>query len=167
MTAEEIYQKIENIPGWFSEEDIKGFMSLDLPKYPFIIECGTYCGRSAAAFTYIWPQCKVLTCDPVDEPLRVSLHINVSFLHRRGVDIHLPDGDLVDIIFIDDSHYYDDIKANFDHLLPMLKSGGYVVFHDYHFPHDEVDGVRRFVDELGGCDTSNVGEYGLAIWRKP
>lgn len=164
MKSQLIYGKISKIPGWFSYEDVKGFQGLDLPNNPKIVECGTYCGRSATAFSIIWPGATIYTFDPVDEPQRVRG--DWAFVNTKGIEATEWTAP-IDLLFIDDSHYYDDIKANFDHFLPYVKSGGYVVFHDYWFESDDVEGVRRFVKELGNCDVTNQGMYGLAIWRKP
>lgn len=166
MEVAEIHERIKDIPGWFDEDDIEAFRSLNLRGNPMIVECGTYCGRSATVLSLLWPQATIVTCDPKLESDLVKLRSNITFYNLKGIDVAMSQYDDVDLLFIDDSHYYDDIKANFEHFLPFMKSGGYVVFHDYYFETEDVDGVRRFCNELGGGEPY-PGKYGGYIWQKP
>lgn len=163
MTPEEIHAKIDHIEGWFDLGNIEAFSSLELPDNPTIFECGTYKGRSTNVMALLWPGAEIYTCDPKDED--AILPKQALFYQDRGVDVawDLP----IDLLFIDDSHYYDDVKANFEKYEPWVRSGGYVVFHDVCFETDDVEGVRRFVRELGNCTIDSRGAYGVAIWRKP
>lgn len=163
MSPEETYDRVFRIPGWFDLDDIKGFASLEMPKRPVVVECGTYCGRSSAAFALLWPEATIWTCDPAEEDARVIVP-GVRFFPGTGLEMPIPES--IDLLFIDDSHFYEDTKANFERFSPALKTGGYAVFHDYCFETDAVDGVRRFVNELGGFEVW-PGRYGLAIYKKP
>jgi len=51
----------------------------------------------------------------------------------------------VDAIFFDGLHEYDNISKDFANWSPLIKDGGFAIFHDYHkgFP-----GVKRFVDSI-------------------
>lgn len=52
----------------------------------------------------------------------------------------------IDLIFIDASHHYEDVKKDIAAFLPHVNSGGYVAFHDYNskiWPD-----VKRAVDEF-------------------
>ncbi len=153
----------KKIEGWFEQSDYDALAALPLPETPTIVECGTYKGRSTAAIAKMWPKSYIVTCD-LNEDRPHDLTGQAEFHQCRGDKLHFQGK--IDLLFIDDSHYYDDIKASFYHFLPQIKPGGYVAFHDYCFETDDVAGVRRFVDELGGC-TIKKGKYGMAIWRKP
>lgn len=164
-SPEEIYQAIKEIPGWFELEEIEALSKLKMPAIPMIVECGTYCGRSATAFSNLWPSAIITTCDPVDEPKKLPQ--NVFYRHCTGKKLsEIWHPSVIDLLFIDDRHDYDTVKENFDAFEPLIKKNGYVIFHDYCFETNDVEGVRRFVNELGNCDIV-PGKYGLAIWRKP
>jgi len=58
------------------------------------------------------------------------------------------DGDEFDMVYIDASHEYKDVKADIEAWLPRVKPGGWICGHDYRgmFP-----GVIKAVDELLGA----------------
>jgi hypothetical protein len=55
-----------------------------------------------------------------------------------------------DLIYIDASHIYEDVRDDISCWYPKLRSGGWMLFHDYD------NGVKRAVDEL-------VNSRGLSI----
>jgi len=79
----------------------------------------------------------------------------------------------IDILFIDGSHSYEDVKNDFFGFLPYVKHGGFVLFHDttweYHKdnPYYRSDiGVPRVVQELQEQDYPTVTipeHFGLTI----
>lgn len=151
------------IPGWFDQANYDAFAELELPKNPVVLESGTYHGRSTQVIAELFPDAEIHTCDPINcDP---TLPDNATYYNTKTVDL---DWDKpIDLLFIDNSHLYTDIKEDYDKYEPFVKSGGYIVFHDYHFQGGGADGVREFVDEIGGCDINAGGEFGLAIRRKP
>lgn len=157
----------QDVEGWFDEANAEAFRKFQLPANSLIVEAGTYKGRSATFFAETWPDATIVTCDPTERPQ--GLPDNVLFVPSRA---DLVDADAfekgIDLLFIDDSHLYNDTKASYEHLEPFVKKGGIIAFHDISFPHSEVDGVRQFVDELrrlhGDIQVDTNGEYGLA-WR--
>jgi hypothetical protein len=68
----------------------------------------------------------------------------------------------VDLLFIDSSHQYEDTLEEFRVWEPVIRPGGFVVFHDY---GRRWEGVTRAVDELqlGGV-TAGTSLY---VWCKP
>lgn len=162
MTPEEIYEKIKDIPGWFELEEIKALATLQLPSSPFIVECGTYRGRSATAFSLLWPKARIVTCDPYPDPL-LDLPPQIQFVGCKGKD--LPINEPIDLLFIDDSHQYDDVKDNYYRFWNQIKPNGYVAFHDVTFETDDVEGVKRFIKELGTVSVFS-GRYGIGIVKK-
>lgn len=160
MTPEEVYAKISPIEGWFDQDNVRVLSELKLPPHPVIVETGTYKGRSTTALSLIFPDSVIYTCDPNTIP--TDLPPGTTFYYGPGRYMEVPEN--IDLLFIDDSHNYEDIKENFERFTPCLNKGGYVVFHDYHFP--TAPGVKEFVDELGNCRIDSGGEYGMAIWQK-
>ena len=71
----------------------------------------------------------------------------------------------IDVLFIDGDHNYEDVLVDCNNLLPLLKSGGYVGFHDYN--NVAFSGVKKAVDETcaGWPTTDDV--WDLIIKRKP
>jgi len=53
--------KWEAIPGWLEQEDVDVFDSLDLPEDATILECGTYCSKSATALSELYPKADIYT----------------------------------------------------------------------------------------------------------
>lgn len=76
-----------------------------------------------------------------------------------------------DYIFVDGSHFYEDVKKDFDDWFPLLKSNGYISFHDsavnrkgpYHWP-----GPSNFVDSIMNDDRLEYIDtiYSLTIFKK-
>ena len=52
----------------------------------------------------------------------------------------------IDVLFIDGSHEYDSVKKDCEALVPYVKAGGIVMFHD-HNPIGQANGVHRAVNE--------------------
>lgn len=51
----------------------------------------------------------------------------------------------IDVLFIDGDHDYEAVKRDIANFFPLVRSGGYIGFHDYFNPSF---GVRQAVDEL-------------------
>lgn len=68
-----VYDNIKDIGGWFDKDDIEAFSVLELPANPVIVEIGTAYGRSTLAFSLLWPNAEIHTCDPVPQLLSPNL----------------------------------------------------------------------------------------------
>ena len=51
----------------------------------------------------------------------------------------------IDVLFIDGSHEYNDVKADFEAFYPKVKKGGIIAFHDI---KGMWQGVTRFWNEI-------------------
>jgi len=62
----------------------------------------------------------------------------------------------IDALFIDGLHEYENVKKDFEEWSPLIKVGGFVLFHDVHngFP-----GIQRFVGDIAQLknDWENAG----------
>ncbi len=71
----------------------------------------------------------------------------------------------IDLLFIDGSHLYEDVKADFELFFPWVKPGGMVLFHDVDpaFP-----GVLKVWNELAKDRLSRLGKFQtLSFGTKP
>lgn len=86
-------------------------------------------------------------------------------LHQASSDevINSVLGNNIDILFIDGMHSYEAVKQDCLNLLPFLRSGGYVGFHDYNNVAFE---VKRAADEFCS-DWAAESIWDLAIFKKP
>lgn len=68
------------------------------------------------------------------------------------------------VLFIDGDHSYEAVKKDCELYLPLLKSGGYVAFHDYNNP---AFGVKQAVDEVIPHWEKVEDAWDLIVKRKP
>jgi len=63
----------------------------------------------------------------------------------------------LDYVFIDADHSYESVRSEINAWLPKVKSGGYMMGHDYH--HERFPGVTEAVDEKFGSGVSEFSDY--------
>lgn len=128
---------------------------------PEIVEIGSYCGASSIVLAEVAGH---LTCvDPFigkhgkDKRGIFTFHVfekNVLNKYRNVTLFQMTSkfaresfaGGEIDFLFIDGDHSYEAVKLDCELWLPLLKSGGYVAFHDYWNVHKP--GVKQAVDEM-------------------
>jgi hypothetical protein len=74
-----------------------------------------------------------------------------------------------DWMYIDASHFYDDVKRDIDAFFPKLKPGGYIAGDDYDRRGIWDHGVTRAVDEFrgsGAAETIRLRNHQFLL-RKP
>lgn len=95
----------------------------------------------------------------------------VTFIRGTSSDVKDAQfGGAIDILFIDGDHSYQGVRNDLRILIPKLRSGGYVAFHDYNnnaaFP-----GVKKAADEFTKEwpteEWPTESEWDLVIRRKP
>ena len=64
----------------------------------------------------------------------------------------------IGFLFIDGGHSYDQVKKDIEKYVPLVVSGGYVVFHDYNITHPQ---ICQAIDEakLGGDNKDSKTMY--------
>lgn len=157
-------------------------LTLSLPPNPCVVNIGAGAGTSGLLFLQAREDLVLHTIDieTRDSPLG-SLHSERDVMARAGLghhanvrwfQWHAASQDLAqvrwfdaDMVFIDGDHSYAGCRADILGYLPMIRSGGIVVVHDYDKgsipesedgPHPRVwEGVNQAVDEL------LVGHYEL------
>jgi cephalosporin hydroxylase len=73
----------------------------------------------------------------------------------------------IDLLHIDGTHTYSEVKADFESWLPKLSSNGIVLFHDV-IVRDRGFGVWKVWEEIAREDNSFLFEfgYGLGVWKR-
>jgi predicted O-methyltransferase YrrM len=164
--------EMENIPGWLDTEE--SYLLERLAKSAqIIVEIGTYHGRSTYVLAtgakqggghvttidaykpYEVGEMKVTAAIPkaVKAMLkRLDLADVVTTVIDDGVKVAKTWDTPVDLLFIDGSHEYKDVKTDFKAWSKHVD--GLIAFHDYtdHWP-----GVQKFIDELIAA-----GEWAIA-----
>jgi cephalosporin hydroxylase len=73
----------------------------------------------------------------------------------------------IDLLHIDGTHTYDEVKADFESWLPKLSPNGIILFHDV-MMRDRGFGVWKVWEEIAREDNSFLFEFGfgLGVWKK-
>lgn len=161
--VEKLVEQAEQVKGWSSHKELT-YLAEMASRSNFTIEVGTYAGRSAVALSnsrrlicvdhFKGSKEHSITGEELFEEFQQNIagFKNVQWLKGDSVELaaNFPDA-CADLIFIDGSHEYEDVKRDIEAYWSKLGQGGRMVFHDY-IP--EWDGVRRaineFVETLGG-----------------
>lgn len=156
---------ITKAPGWetAAEESLLMHHARRAPANATIVEIGAEFGMSTAALCY--------ACATGSHVYSVDLFpANLAFMHHAnltecGLVNHNTQikgdsstmgkqwkGGEIDLLFIDGSHLYEDVKADIDAWIPHVKVGGVVLFHDCACktnkqPHWQHVQVQRAVNE--------------------
>lgn len=75
----------------------------------------------------------------------------------------------IDILHIDGLHTYEAVRHDFETWLPLVKSGGIILFHDVN-EFQETFGAHRLWDEIALLSEEAClfrHSHGLGVWRKP
>jgi cephalosporin hydroxylase len=152
QNEEEIFEFINYIHNNVNERDI-------------ILEIGLgYFGSTHFIFRYFFDM--VITIEKDFNRIR-TFNDNLHKFYNNKVDIYksrfihnksyepssiyklakLLDGKKVDMLFIDGFHSYEAILTDFLIYKNFLKPDGYLVFHDYLWPHKDYE-LKKFIDSL-------------------
>lgn len=134
-----------------------------LPENPRVVNIGAGMGTSALALLEAREDICVHSIDTEDESHLGSLRRERDALQEAGLwdpkrirQIHGDSrqvgkewyNDSIDMVFVDDGHYYEHVKGDIETWLPYIRASGLMVFHDYKGQYDM--GVSKAVDELMG-----------------
>ncbi len=153
---ETVKEAVETIDGFLvpGQEEFLFNKVKSLPEDAIIVEVGSYKGRSTAAmaFACVGTNRKIYCIDPWigqchDIPEKTAFEVwkenidkyqlapyiksfqgySLEILKRWG---ELTGDKTIDFVFIDGSHEYVDVLTDFGLLLPLMKVGGWMAFHD-------------------------------------
>ena len=157
------------IPGWMSLPEIC-WLAKSATEHSRILEIGSYLGRSTRALADNTPGV-VLALDDWQGPRDAEHEDNLfakftenmqganyaAYVVNHADGIYMLEGQKVfDMIFLDGSHEYEDVKRDIEKWLPCLMPGGLICGHDY---SNEYPTVKRAVTEI----FKECGVYGT-IW---
>ena len=182
------------IEGWMSERELEVLQKL-ASKYKYIVEVGSWKGRSTAALadgnSHIRDGivCAIDTWRGTPSE-RETYHAEVHTTHIFPIFMENMQGrpnvgpmilestaaaqffarEEVDMVFLDGDHSYEAVAADIEAWWPKLRAGGVMVGHDY--THPEVGeggwpGVKRAVDEAFGPKVAIINGTTLWMATKP
>jgi glycosyltransferase involved in cell wall biosynthesis len=185
--------------GWFYQGDVDEYRRLveDVPEDGTICELGCYKGRSLCSVADIIKRKKLnvhvvdiftgTDCEKKEENYRNIFEENIKrFGIYDQVKIHegytknvindfsiYAEGNLArpifDLLFIDASHLYEDVKRDIEDWLPLIKNNGVISGHDY----GNWEGVSKAVNERWDNVRVNSEHFGIdsgiaigSVWSK-
>jgi hypothetical protein len=162
-----VYPCIDTIPGFLkSPAQERWFFNTarTAPEGAVIVEIGSFMGRSTASFALA---CKgtrkhiyAIDLFEGDNDMygqgdfqaifgenmnRCGVSEYVTAIKSHSLEVAKKWERPVDILFIDGSHEYEDVKADFEAFYPYVKKGGISAFHDI---KGKWEGVIRFWEEI-------------------
>ena len=156
INKSELAIKSKEIVSAMTKKEVEALIeySLKTEDNGVMVEIGSYLGCSGTAIGTVAQKkgSKFYMIDPFYETSRDECEENIK---KRGVNqyniIQEPSAEYgetfdhdIDFIFIDGDHLYDGVKKDCDAFLPLVKPGGFVLFHDY---NSSWEGVKKAVDE--------------------
>jgi predicted O-methyltransferase YrrM len=165
----------EATQGWISHKELE-WLAKQAQKHAIIVEIGSYLGRSTKALADNTKGVVYAIDDfkgPRDMNLPAAIRNNIYDIFTYNVGDRINDGHVIpvmanhgqidleivpDMVFIDGSHLYDDVKRDITYWWQRLAPKGLLCGHDY---INLVD-VKRAVDEtLSGFSIAP----GTSIWH--
>jgi predicted O-methyltransferase YrrM len=180
-----VWPVVDSIEGWLPLSEAKWLFSVahSLPKHANIVEIGSYKGRSTCclALGCRGSERRVFAVDSFDGgpdlPKADSLPSFLQNLESCGLTNYVEaivglSGHVakswskpIHFLFVDGSHQYEDVKADFAAFFPHVAPGGMVAFHDV--INEGFPGVLRAWRESVEHQLVDVGYHGsLGYGRK-
>ena len=169
MASQVDISKALPIGGWMSEDELT-WLASQAKTHRFIVEFGSFHGRSARAIADNLPEYgKLWAVDPwsgdyIDtegHTLKFTTYVMPHFVRnlndhiaagrvipKRGYSYEFDLPFLVDMVFIDGDHRYETVRKDIRKAFTLLRVGGLICGHDYE--HNGWPGVKQAVDELVG-----------------
>ncbi|MBX3004570.1 MAG: class I SAM-dependent methyltransferase [Anaerolineales bacterium] len=144
------------------------WLASQVPENGIIVEVGSFWGRSAGYMASAMHRSVQLFC--VDKwPNLVDLekfkrnisslalgHFNVQTMRGESVEMSKKwSGRPIDLLYIDATHTYAMVQADYLAWAPFVRPGGLIAFHDY--GARTWPAVKRFVDEVASLEFQQLG----------
>ena len=142
-----------------SDCDIKEYWAIDQWKV-LGNEHGHMSNRTRADWDGLyWSSCKYI---PYFKQLKV-LRLSSLDASKLFPPKYFPNG-YFDLVFIDASHFYEDVLDDIKLWLPLIKVGGVLTGHDYGSRRHV--GVKKAVDEIFGVNNISLLSKSEGVWLK-
>jgi len=163
------------------EWELRTFLRMveDELKPDLTVELGTYKGWTSAFLSNVTAK-RTISVDindyGRDESSQWGNHLLNLFCdaaEQSTVDLVMKElGGPIDLLFIDDGHYYETIVKEFEIWKPHVRPGGWIVFHDInplanigpHGTQPDCIQVPRFWKELSGDKTEIIATEDQKAW---
>jgi len=181
MPPDNILRAIHGRGGWESLEDNEAAFLYsilkDLPLFSTVVEIGCELGRSSVMIAMVAKDrhFNLHHCDfwvsgshYAAEWIACMHDIGSPFTlhHMNSSSVDLPEGTVINLLYVDGDHEAAGISADCDHYLHMIPEGGYVAFHDY--GRGSLPSVKPTVDNYmveTSWEPLGVSRT-MAIWRR-
>jgi len=188
----ECLKKIEKIEGLLvpGQEKILFLLSSVLKRGSNIVEIGSFKGKSTACLSLgrKYKDIKIYSIDTFEgnkkdfirgrqfkkrnffneyknNLIRLGLFNNVIPIKGYSQEVGKKWNKPIDLLFIDGSHLYEDVKKDFELFYPWVNPGGFVLFHDV---HPEFVGVYKVWHKIAKRKlTGQANVHTLYFGRKP
>ncbi len=161
------------VKGWLHAEEGKALANLSQGKR--VLEIGSYCGlsticiartaQSVTAVDYFDGRATPVPDGTFPEFMsncqRHGVDSKITLVHPEAV---IPGPDY-DFIFIDGDHSYEAVKSDIAKVLPVLKPGGLIAFHDYRTHPHEFEGDNAFDEGVTNAVNELISNGGEIIAR--
>jgi cephalosporin hydroxylase len=139
--------------------ELAEFLDLLRPRQPrLILEIGSLHGGMSWALRQVAPPSRVIAVDNWVLERRTApgamVDVMVTGDSRDPATVldvtSALDGERADLLFIDGSHVYEDVRSDYEVFAPLVASGGLIALHDIGVPHEHphLHDVIRFWNEV-------------------
>ena len=151
------YEKVTTFIQMNREEAQKLFdCAVKVPKDGVIVEIGTFKGGSAIIMAEA-TEAIVYTIDIENQATEnIKDYSNIKFIHGDSEEVSKTWDKEIDMIFIDGSHFYADVRRDITNWLPKLKERGIVCFHDYGSHVDVTTAVNEALIQRIGMPNNSL-----------
>ena len=145
------------------------------------VELGTYKGWTSAILSHVSDQTVTIDIENHGTEESRPYSKDLTCLLGSGTEPSLPEtvtrlmGGPIDLLFIDDGHYYETIVREYALWSPHVREGGWIVFHDINPLGNIGPGgvqpdciqVTRFWNELKGDKVEIIANESHREWKGP
>jgi predicted O-methyltransferase YrrM len=153
---------------------------LEKIKIKNVLEIGVHVGGSIRVWKEVFKPDLIMGIDWKIEPEARTTGVTLIGGKSQSQEtynevIKTLNGDKLDFLFIDGSHYYNDVKSDFELYEPLVREGGAIAFHDVILTGNDTCEVYRYwndiKDKYNSVTISHKAEFGPAatgtglIWK--